>query len=92
VIFFNGETNQHTVAKQEYPLADCLFDTSSFRVQIGEAKLNPHHLQGAIESKGHSLAWELAFEGDATPILLLPFELYKGKFPAAKSLLADGPI
>lgn len=87
-VFFNGETNQHVVAKQEYPLADCLFDTSAFRVKIGAAKLVPHYLQGAIESKGHSLAWELAFEGDSTPVLLLPFQLYQGQFPAAKSLVS----
>lgn len=87
-VFFNGETNQHAVAKQEYRLADCLFDTSTFRVQIGEVKLIPHYLQGAIESKGQALAWELAFEGDSTPVLLLPFKLYEGQFPAAKSLVS----
>jgi hypothetical protein len=87
-VFFNAETNQHIVAKQEYRLADCLFDTSTFRVQVGEAKLIPHFLQGAIESKGHALAWELAFEGDSAPVLLLPLELYKGQFPAAKSLVS----
>ena len=87
-VFFNGETNQHAVAKQEYRLADCLFDTSAFRVQIGGAKLSPQYLQGAIESKGQALAWELTFESDSVPILLLPFKLYKGRFPAAKSLVS----
>jgi hypothetical protein len=87
-VFFNGETNQHAVAKQEYRLADCLFDTSAFRVEIGEAKLSPQYLQGAIESKGQTLAWELTFESDSLPILLLPYKLYKGRFPAAKSLVS----
>jgi hypothetical protein len=34
-VFFNGETDRYAVGKQEYRLTDCLFDTSSFRVQIG---------------------------------------------------------
>src|SRR5678815_3653377 len=40
--FFNGETNQHIVVKQEYPLADCYFDTADFNIQIGDAKLSSH--------------------------------------------------
>jgi hypothetical protein len=86
--FFNGETNQHAVVKQEYPLAACFFDTSSFNVQIGTAKLSTHFLQGAIESKGRTFAWEMTFDGDSSPLLLLPLNFYKGKFPAAKSLVS----
>ena len=26
-IFFNGESNEHAVAKQEFPLAECRFET-----------------------------------------------------------------
>jgi hypothetical protein len=36
-VFFNGETNQHIVAKKEHPVGDCLFDTFAFNVHIGEA-------------------------------------------------------
>jgi len=87
-VFFNGETHQHTVAKQEFPLVNCLFDASAFSVKIGEAQLTQHHLKGAVESRGHALAWELTFVGDSKPVLLLPLNLYKGRFPAAKSLVS----
>lgn len=87
-IFFNGETKQHAVAKQEFGMADCLLDTSTFRVKIGNATLGPRDLQGAIKGKGQALAWDLTFEGDAAPILLLPLKLYEGRFPAAKSLVS----
>lgn len=86
--FFNGESNQHTVVKQEYPLAHCLFDTSDFNVQIGTSKLSSSVFQGEVESKGNKIAWEMMFEGDSSPLLLLPLNLYKGKFPAAKSLVS----
>ena len=86
--FFNGETNQHIVVKQEYPLTDCLFDTSGFNVRIGKAKLSSHFFQGAIENKGNALMWEMTFGGNSSPILLLPLNLYQGKFPAAKSLVS----
>jgi len=87
-IFFNGESNQHTVVKQEYPLTDCLFDPTDFNIQIGNAKLSSNFFQGAIENKGNKLAWEMTFDGDSLPLLLLPLKLYKGKFPAAKSLVS----
>jgi hypothetical protein len=87
-IFFNGETNRHVVAKQEHPLAACRFDTSAFNVQIGAAQLGPHSCQGAIESQGQVLRWELAFDGDSAPLLLLPLNRYQGRFPAAKSVVS----
>lgn len=87
-VFFNGETNQHAAAKREYPLAACHFDRTAFDVRIGTAALRPYSLQGAIEGEGHGLAWELNYEGDAVPLLLLPLNLYKGAFPAAKSVVS----
>ena len=87
-VFFNGETNQHIAAKQEYPLSDCHFDTSSFDVRVGTATLGPGSLQGSIKNQEHSLAWELTYNGDSPPLLLLPLNLYAGHFPAAKSLVS----
>jgi hypothetical protein len=87
-IFFNGESNEHAVAKQEFPLAECRFDTSAFGVQIGSATLSPHFLQGMIHGKNHRLTWELVFDGNGDPLLLLPLNLYEGRFPAAKSLVS----
>jgi hypothetical protein len=87
-VFFDGEANRHAVAKQEYALADCVFDTSAFRVEVGKATLGPNRLQGAVGSHGRALAWDLAYEGDSVPLLLLPFKLYQGGFPAAKSLVS----
>ena len=87
-VFFDGETNRHVVAKQEYPLAGCLFDTAAFGVRIGTATLGPRHLHGAVESRGQAVAWDLAFAGESAPALLLPLKLYAGGFPAAKSLVS----
>lgn len=86
--FFNGETNEHVAVKQEYPLVDCFFDTASFNIRAGTARLSPNIFQGAIENQGGALAWEMTFEGEAAPLLLLPLNLYQGKFPAAKSLVS----
>ena len=86
--FFNGESNQHTVVKQEFPLADCLFETTDFNIQIGKARLSSHFLQGIVEHQNTNLSWEMKYEGDSSPLLLLPLNLYKGGFPAAKSLVS----
>lgn len=87
-VFFDGESGRHVVAKQEYPLAACVFDSSAFRVGVGEATLGPNRLRGAVASGGQALAWNMMYEGDAPPVLLLPFKLYQGGFPAAKSLVS----
>jgi hypothetical protein len=87
-VFFDGEANRHAVAKQEYPLADCAFDTSTFRVEVGKATLGANRLQGAVGSRERALAWDLAYEGDSAPLLLLPSKMYQGGFPAAKSLVS----
>jgi hypothetical protein len=86
-IFFNGETNQHLALKQEFPLSQCLFSPSEFRVRIGNAALDSRQLRGTIQADGRTFAWELSYGGNAGPILLLPFKLYQTKFPAAKSLV-----
>jgi len=87
-IFFNGESNRHIAAKQEYPLTTCIFSTTDFNIHIGNAELSSNFFQGAIENKGNKLIWEMTFDGDSLPLLLLPLDLYKGKFPAAKSLVS----
>src|ERR1044071_5745890 len=45
-VFFNGETNQHIAVKNEVPLDQCLFRSSAFFAQIGEATLQPGQLSG----------------------------------------------
>lgn len=86
-VLFNGESNQHITAKQEFPLTDCRFDTTAFNIQIGSAKLIPNFLQGTIKSKDLRITWQLEYVGNSAPLLLLPVNLYEGKFPAAKSLV-----
>lgn len=86
-IFFNGETNRHVAAKQEFPIGECLFSSSEFQVRIGDAELGPQRLHGGIWSGQQTISWDLGFEGKTDPLLLLPMKLYQTKLPAAKSLV-----
>lgn len=91
-IFFNGETENgetgHNLAvRQEFPISECRFSTTSFDVQVGEARFGPGALQGAIRTEQHTIEWELAYHGQSAPLLLLPVHLYETRFPAAKSLV-----
>ena len=87
-IFFNGETNKHVAVKQEFALSDCVFSSSSFHVQIGDALLNSEQLNGNIQYKKNTFSWDLSITNDGTkPLLLFPIGLYKTKLPAAKSLV-----
>ncbi len=87
-VFFNGETDEHIAAKEEFPLKGCQFDTTAFNVRIEKAVLASNLLQGSITGRKHAIAWDLNYEGGSLPLLLFPLHLYEGKFPAAKSLVS----
>jgi hypothetical protein len=82
-VVFDGETGRHTVAKEEFPLADCTFDRDGFGVRIGRSELGRDALVGAAGA----IRWDLEYDGDEPPVLLLPPKLYVGGVPKAKSLV-----
>jgi hypothetical protein len=82
-VAFDGESGQHAVAKEEFPLGQCRFSDDRFAVRVGEAELGPGHLTGAAGD----INWDLHYEGAEPPLLLLPARLYAGGFPKAKSLV-----
>ena len=86
-IFFNGETHQHLVTKQEFPLSECVFNASAFQIQVGNARLDSHHLAGALQTSDRAVSWDLKYTCASDPLLLLPVGLYQTPFPAAKSLV-----
>jgi len=67
-VFFDGETRQHVAVKQEIPITQCAFDTSTFFVRVGDTCLEPGKLNEAAASGNHRIAWSLAFSGDAKPL------------------------
>jgi len=87
-VFFNGESSQHAAFKKEVPLSECVFDGSQFLVRIANSEINAQALHGSIESPEGAISWDLTYQGDAQPLLLLPLERYPTRFPAAKSLVA----
>jgi len=86
-VFFNGETREHIAVKNEFPLTQCRFGTVAFNVSVGNARLSPGGLSGSIAKGEKEISWDLSFEGESNPLLLLPFKLYTTKLPAAKSLV-----
>ena len=82
-VAFDGETGRHSVGKVELPIRDCTFGTDRFEVRVGAAELGPGRLAG----RAGEIGWDLRYEGDAPPLLLLPPERYAGGFPKAKSLV-----
>jgi len=83
-VWFDGESDRHVVAKEEFPLAQCDFSRDRFEVRVGDATLEPGKLQG----EAGALAWDLTYTGSEPPLYLLPPNLYDGGFPKAKSLVA----
>ncbi len=86
-VYFDGERQQHTVARSEFPAGRFVFGREGLSARIGEAVLEPGGLSGAAESRGHRIQWDLSFAGEAPPLFLLPPKLYARAFPKAKTLV-----
>lgn len=87
-IYFNGETNDHVAVKKEVPFRECTFSPTEFFVEVDGAQLRPGELHCQADHSDASLAWDLTFDWNSQPVLLLPFKLYETKLPAAKSLVS----
>lgn len=83
-VAFDGETGHHTVAKEEFPIAECEFGRDTFEVRVGGAELGTDGLRGSAGA----ISWDLRYAGDEPPVLLLPAKMYSGGFPKAKSLVS----
>src|SRR4051812_1543912 len=80
-VAFDGTARAHAVGKVRRPLAEC--DFAGFPLRVGEAELGADRLAG----RAGAVSWELGYDGDEPPLLLLPPRLYGGGFPKAKSLV-----
>lgn len=86
-VYFDGEDGRHVAVKREVPFSLCAFKTTGFGVQVDDARLEPGQLHGAATSGGHTIAWDLAYDGAEQPLFLLPLNFYTAAFPKAKSLV-----
>lgn len=85
-IWFDAERASPVAVKQEFPLADCRFDRREMNVELPTATLKSGALAGNAELGENRIAWDLGYEGDSAPILLLPRAFYDRSLPKAKSV------
>lgn len=88
-IWSDGEQGVLAAAKSELPISDCRFARDAFAVTIGAASLGADALDGAAESSGHRIAWDLRYSSPQPPLLHLPERLYDAPLPKAKSLVGS---
>ncbi|HRC56527.1 MAG TPA: hypothetical protein PKU97_11425 [Kofleriaceae bacterium] len=92
-IWFDRATSAVTAVKQVVPLASCSFSRDRLEVEIGESRLSEGALRGSATSPGtsdrpgHTITWDLRYEGGQEPLLLLPEALYPTRLPKAKALV-----
>lgn len=90
VIYFDGETNQITAAKEELPFEQCTFSNEGLRVSIGDiATLKPGEAKGTAASRENKISWHLNYSVGQEPLLLLPESLYEAPLPKAKALVGN---
>lgn len=86
-VYFDGVTGRHTVAKEEYPIAECDFVQGEFGARVGDRVLEAGRLKGQAEGPSATIGWDLTYAGEEAPLFMLPQWMYKGGFPKAKSLV-----
>jgi hypothetical protein len=82
-IVFDSDRPRPVVRKREVPLSGCRFSPDDLQVDVAGATLDAHTARGEFDDIG----WNLRYEGDNEPLLLLPEALYRGGFPKAKSVV-----
>lgn len=85
-VYFDGETNEHAVAKSEFPYSHASFEPDDFRARIEEATLDRDGLRGRASGE-RTISWDLTFSGDEPPLFLLDPSRYESSFPKAKALV-----
>lgn len=88
-IAFDREAKTIVAVKEVVPLSACSFAPDRLAVAIGDARLDDHALRGTATARGHTVAWDLRYEGGQEPLLLLPEALYGAKLPRAKALVGQ---
>lgn len=86
-VYFDGERERVTAAKEVSPISTCRFARQGLDVRIGSAFLVDGQLAGQASSGGNMLRWDLGYAGDERPLLLLPASFYERAFPKAKALV-----
>jgi hypothetical protein len=87
-VWFDGERDRVVAATSKHPIADCRFEPDRLGVRIAGATLDDDGLAGTCQGAEARLAWSLAVEDGARPLLLLPESSYTRGFPRAKALVA----
>lgn len=86
-VLFNGDTNQHAIAKIEVPISECSFSRNSFEIKIASSILNNTEAIGEAKTNQSSIKWKLDYEGNEEPLYLFPSIFYDLPLPKAKALV-----
>lgn len=88
-MWFDGEKKDVRAFYQALPIAECSFAADRMQAKIGASELTAAALRGRIEDAGKTMSWDLAYEGEAPPLLLYPEDYYFRALPKAKVLTAN---
>jgi len=88
-VYFDGEKQSICAANQELPIAQCNFDTTRLKANIGESTLDDSSLEGALSGTKDSLAWSLNYTSPEDVLLVFADSMYKAPIPKAKALVGS---
>lgn len=83
-VWFDEKLDKPIAAKAEFPIGQCVLNTTHFNIEIGEGNtLN----SAAAKGKAMQLEWDLQYRCTEKPLFFLPLAFYPLPFPKAKSLV-----
>lgn len=88
-VFFNRETGEHVVVKEEHPVADCEFSPLDFHARVAGSTVGPEKLVGQASTGGDAISWSLSYDSEHPSLLLQPEYAYSMSFPKAKALVGS---
>lgn len=90
-VFFDGETSEHVVAKEEHSISAVHLAPTTLHARIAHAELTAHRATGHADGPDARIGWDLRIGGDPgperEPMFLLERASYDRSFPSAKSLV-----
>jgi hypothetical protein len=89
-VIFNRESNRMTAVKEEFPIDTCSVSNNGLDISIAEnGQLLPGKATGRVNKNGNKISWDLQYTDGQAALMLLPKNLYKGKFPTAKAAVPN---
>lgn len=85
-IHFDAESDTRRAFKETWPIGATTWSRDGLDLRFGDCTLERGRARGRLRDDAGSIAWDLGFEDEGPPLVLLPSLLLRGPVPKVKFL------